>query len=253
VITLLLVGDVMLGRLVAERARQAHVSYPFERTASVLGKGNVVFGNLECPLSERGTPNERKSPELLLRGGTHLALRLKAAGFTALSLANNHMFDYGVDAFRDTVAALDRAEVRHVGAGLNECEAREPLVLDVDGRPLETVILALRLSAKRLEAWRPIPVRIASDFQPQLADGDEGAVILSRLTQISAPLYDSGYPIWEEMAWLERKLRELSLGKIAIWDVIRYVGKLRLHHLRWVPLYLKTKLSGLLQEIGRGK
>ena len=385
-VTLMAVGDVMLGRLVSQQAQQAPLSYPFEHVAALLKRGDIVFGNLECPLSERGIANKSKPPELLLRSGTHMALRLKAAGFTVLSLANNHIFDYGPDAFRDTVTALNEAGIRYVGAGMNEREAREPLVLDVNGlkvaflaytygypargsnpgcacatskvvkqdlevakkkahlvivslhdgveftdyplpriralahkiidwgaklvighhphtlqgveeyktaliayslgdfvfdlanheirkatyertalslikkplalndlRPLESVILECRLSEKGLESYRLIPVRIGRDFQPRLAEGDVGSAILSRVSQISRPLYNPGDPVWEEMAWLERKVEELSLSKITLMDILKNLGKLRLHHFRRAPLYLQAKLSGLLKGSRGGR
>jgi len=112
--------------------------------------------------------------------------------------------------------------------------------------------LECRLCGKVLECYRPIPIRIGWDFQPRLAEGDEGTSILSRLSRISKPLCDPEHPVWEEMAWLERKIRELNLGKVRIMDVMRNLGKWRLHYLRLAPLYFKVKLSGMLKGHGEG-
>ena len=131
--TLLAVGDVMLGRLVAAKARAAGDLYPFEHVASELKKADVVIGNLESPLSINGVPNPRKPVDLLLRADPSMSSCLKHAGFSVLSLANNHMFDYGRVAFEDTLEALDREGINYVGAGLGEREARRPLILEIGG------------------------------------------------------------------------------------------------------------------------
>jgi len=130
-ITLMAVGDILLGRLVAERAHVAGELYPFEHVTALLRKGDIICGNLEGPLSHRGEPNTQKARELLFRADPQMATRLKATGFAVLSLANNHMLDYGTAAFQDTLEALDRVGIGYVGAGLNEREARCPLIREV--------------------------------------------------------------------------------------------------------------------------
>lgn len=131
--TLLGVGDVMLGRRVSEVACAEGTLYPFEYVASELKKADVVIGNLESPLSTNGVPNPIKPADLLLRADPSMASRLRRAGFDVLSLANNHTFDYGKVAFDDTLRALEREGIRHVGAGSNGREARKPVILEVGG------------------------------------------------------------------------------------------------------------------------
>jgi poly-gamma-glutamate synthesis protein (capsule biosynthesis protein) len=58
---------------------------------------------------------------------------LARAGFSLVSTANNHAWDYGEPALGSTLALLDGAGVRHVGTGLDRAASRRPEVLDVDG------------------------------------------------------------------------------------------------------------------------
>jgi len=132
-ISLMAVGDIMLGRLVGEKARQTGGLYPFEYVVDLLGRGDIVFGNLECPFSTDGVPNNTKPSELLLRADPEMGYRLSKAGFSIVSLANNHIFDYGAEAFQDTIRILRERGIHYVGAGLNEREARTPVVLNVKG------------------------------------------------------------------------------------------------------------------------
>ena len=80
--------------------------------------GDLVFGNQEGVLADGGTP--KCAPYgvnscYTFRGLPSSASGLAAAGFTAMSVANNHALDYGADAQRQTIAALSRAGIDHVG------------------------------------------------------------------------------------------------------------------------------------------
>lgn len=127
------VGDIMLARLVGEAAKRRQNNYPFESVAAVLGVGDVVFGNLECPLSGRGFSDPESDPGYTFRAEPAMAGRLKAAGFNVVSLANNHIFNYGRQAFFDTREILKSKNILYVGAGANENEARIPAVISRGG------------------------------------------------------------------------------------------------------------------------
>jgi poly-gamma-glutamate synthesis protein (capsule biosynthesis protein) len=58
---------------------------------------------------------------------------LRYAGFDILSIANNHIWDYGRPAFDDTIAILASSGVRAVGGGRTIDEARGPVVVTVRG------------------------------------------------------------------------------------------------------------------------
>lgn len=119
------VGDIMLGGSAAPALRREGYDYPFVLVQPILRQADVVFGNLEGPLTDAGQaePDKRyvfRSPP------AKVAPALAAAGFTVVSLANNHTMDYGVEGLKQTMAALDEAGIQHTGAGMNLQEARRP-------------------------------------------------------------------------------------------------------------------------------
>ncbi len=76
---------------------------------------DIAIANMEAPISARGYPNPRK--RYLFRMPPGSAESLKEAGFDLLLFGNNHCFDFGADAFDDTLADLEKARLPMVGAG----------------------------------------------------------------------------------------------------------------------------------------
>jgi len=58
---------------------------------------------------------------------------LAAFGFDCLSLANNHVLDFGVDGLAETVATLRGAGIGHCGAGADDAEAARPHIHRLPG------------------------------------------------------------------------------------------------------------------------
>ena len=87
--------------------------------------------DLECPLIDRGTPIEKCGPAIS-------APAAAAAGIGALApdlvtLANNHIMDYGNEGLVSTCGLLQQAGIPFVGVGRNCREADEPYFFQVDG------------------------------------------------------------------------------------------------------------------------
>jgi len=96
----------------------------------ILNRGDIVFANLEAPFSERGKPLDR-IPVFRLNPKSFEIV--STANINVVSLANNHMFDYGPDAFIDTLNILKTHKIYHFGAGLSINEALEPSILTIKG------------------------------------------------------------------------------------------------------------------------
>jgi len=79
--------------------------------------GDVVLGNLEGTLTERGTPKcgAGSSDCFSFHAPPSYARLLRAAGFTVMNLANNHAMDYGDVGQRDTVGAVRKARLLTTG------------------------------------------------------------------------------------------------------------------------------------------
>ena len=98
----------------------------FAATRDLLGSADLVFGQLETSFAERGVRLPQARHAVLARPAG--AAALGRAGFDIISLAGNHVLDWGRDAFADTVANLRAAGVAVVGAGSDIAEARRPVL-----------------------------------------------------------------------------------------------------------------------------
>lgn len=102
-------------------------SYLFDGVRSVLSRSDAVFLNLETPLSQRGTPREGK--QYTFRAPPQTAELMFKEGVRAVSLANNHILDFGYTALEDTFSNLRRAGIAWAGAGPDVFSARRPAVV----------------------------------------------------------------------------------------------------------------------------
>ena len=105
--------------------------FAFQEAASFLNDSDIVFGNLESVLSAAGKPHTDK--RLILKGNPLFIDGLEYAGFNVLSLANNHSFDFGVEAFQEMRSLLKKKKIEIVGAGKNLYEARRPRIIECRG------------------------------------------------------------------------------------------------------------------------
>ncbi len=126
-----LVGDIMLGGTATEFVERYGYDYPFEYVTPELGQGDVVFGNLEGPLTDRGEALDKRF--VFRTPPDKVAPALARAGFDVLSLANNHTLDYGPEGLFDTLDALSAAGMKAVGAGAHSTAARAPVVIEASG------------------------------------------------------------------------------------------------------------------------
>jgi len=131
-VSLLAVGDIMLARYVGELIAKDSPTYPFEDKAlrDLLSAADIAFGNLECPISERGAQQDKGYE---FRAAPASVGGLSYAGFDVVSLANNHTGDYGDVALLDTLEALSQVNIIAVGAGGDLEEALSVRAMQVKG------------------------------------------------------------------------------------------------------------------------
>jgi len=167
--TLMFVGDVMMARGVEYKIQkygQGDFKFPFFKIQSFLTGADLLFGNLEGPISNRGVKvgsiySFRMNP-MAIEG-------LKYAGFDVLSLANNHAFDYSRIAIEDTLKILKDNGIDYVGAGFNKKEAYTPLIKTIK----ETKIAFLAFTNLGTRNWE------AGENQTGIAWLDESNLIKS--------------------------------------------------------------------------
>jgi len=97
----------------------------------ILREGDLRIVNLECALSGDSSP-VWKSGSVFKGRPVHIS-GLTAVPFEVVTLGNNHVFDYGPEAFRQTLKLLSESSIRSVGAGMSVEEARRPLMIDLNG------------------------------------------------------------------------------------------------------------------------
>ena len=97
----------------------------------VLRAADLRVVNCECALTAARKP-VWKSGAVFKGSPVHVA-GLTRVPFEVACLANNHVFDYGLRGFRDTLDVLRRNGIRTVGAGLTFGEALSPLTVAVKG------------------------------------------------------------------------------------------------------------------------
>jgi|UniRef100_UPI00378360F8 poly-gamma-glutamate capsule biosynthesis protein CapA/YwtB (metallophosphatase superfamily) len=130
---LLLVGDVMLGRLVNERLRKEPPEYPWGDTLPLFHGADWRACNLECVITDHGSPWARSPKIFHFQSDAKNLAVLKAARINAVSLANNHTLDFNHRGMVEMLKLLDGAHIGHSGAGLNREEAMQLAVSEVRG------------------------------------------------------------------------------------------------------------------------
>lgn len=140
------VGDVMFGRGVNEAQTDRPPEAVWGDVLPRLDALDGLFLNLECCLSTRGEQTPGRG--YYFRADPSWAVpALARAGTAWAGLANNHVLDFGHDAFEDTLEALSEARITHAGAGRNRRAAFAPANVSVGGLDVAVVALTDRAPA----------------------------------------------------------------------------------------------------------
>jgi gamma-polyglutamate biosynthesis protein CapA len=108
-IVLMFVGDIMLDRGVeAEIKKHGDWRWPFLRIADTLQTADLLFGNLESQISDKG---QKQGTMYSFRAEPAAADSLRYAGFDVMSVTNNHSLDYGRTALQDSISRLHTAGI----------------------------------------------------------------------------------------------------------------------------------------------
>lgn len=129
-IKFLFLGDVLLG---GEYIGHTHrhdmdLLYPFRRIQHLLDDTDILLINLEGPLYEGN--QKRDDVTVLLSNHITLLELLRKPKICICNFANNHIFDFGYDAFKKTKEILDKYGIFYIGAGKDIKEANEPLIIE---------------------------------------------------------------------------------------------------------------------------
>ena len=153
-LTLMAVGDI-------------HIKRPdplsiFGDTAEVLARADVLLGNQEGPVSDRGEPllAKRSVGSVCLRAPVGSIAAEAEIGFSAMTLANNHTMDYGPEALLQTRDLLHAHGIATAGAGADAKEAHTPAIIECNG---------VRIAMLGYTSVFPVSGFAAGDGQPGVA------------------------------------------------------------------------------------
>src|SRR5438045_2019489 len=165
----------MLGRGVAERLAESGPQSLFgPDLVETARQADVLVLNLECCISERGTPWPDPDKPFFFRAPPAAAEALSLLGVDCVSLANNHALDFGEEALVDTFGHLAGAGIRWAGAGRDVEEARAPAVLAVGD--LRLAVVALCDHPAEFAAGPDAPGVAFADLRSELPEWAQTAV-----------------------------------------------------------------------------
>jgi poly-gamma-glutamate capsule biosynthesis protein CapA/YwtB (metallophosphatase superfamily) len=129
-LSLIAVGDIMLGGRTRRRIREHGRDYPFSAVLPILQRAPIVLGNLEGPLAQKA---QKQNRNFSYRVKPKAATSVLRAGINVVTLANNHLVDCGREGVLETLEALAAAGVTPLGAAANQNAAHEPVIREAGG------------------------------------------------------------------------------------------------------------------------
>ncbi len=207
-VTLMAVGDIMLGRTIGDLILNDGPQAPFVDTAPTLSSADITVGNLECPISERGMPEIKT---YVFRAPPAAGGSLVYAGFDVVSLANNHALDFGPLALADTLSILADHQIASVGAGMEASQAYSPVILKVNGLRIAFLAFAdIPPTDYDYLAWEAGPDKpgIAWAHPEKIR---QGVVAARQIADVVVVLVHNGYEIVQRVSEDQQATAKLAI------------------------------------------
>ena len=145
-ITLAFAGDVNFAGRTARLLRDPATA--FGPIAAVLRSADFAAVNLETAITGRGTP-QPKTYHFRAPAAAFTALR--DAGIDLVTMANNHVLDYGTAGLADTIAAARAARFPYVGIGVSATAAWAPYRTTIRG--VRIAVIGVSQVAELASSW----------------------------------------------------------------------------------------------------
>ncbi len=135
-VTLSFGGDIMLDRGVRTSVVKnfnndySAIFAKSKELSDILKKSDITFANLEGTASDQGVDQKNLYS---FRMDPSVVPALAGAGLDILSVANNHVGDWGRSAYSDTLARLKENEILYTGGGNDKTEAEAPTIIEKYG------------------------------------------------------------------------------------------------------------------------
>lgn len=121
-VNIFITGDFAPTYRVLDLIQSGEYQLMYNDILPVIRKADIAITNLEVPLIEAGTPIKKTGPNLKAPIKSVEALRF--AGFNMVTLANNHIMDFGWEGLRSTMEICKMHDIKYIGAGKDLSEAQ---------------------------------------------------------------------------------------------------------------------------------
>ena len=137
-INILIAGDFCPLHRVDKLIGQGKYDSIFSDVKELLTKMDYSLVNLEAPIVlDSATPIDKTGPNLKCNKQTTNAISY--AGFNGITLANNHIGDYGDTGINDTLQCCKEAKLDTVGIGKNLSDAQTILYKEINGKKIDFI------------------------------------------------------------------------------------------------------------------
>ena len=127
----LLLGDLSPTDVTNPLFKEKNAEKLFTDTLPLFQGNDIAFVNLECVLTESEKEIEKFGPAL--KACPEVADVLSEIGVNCCGLSNNHFFDYGRPALKESMEAFERTGLDTVGFGENYEDSRKNYVVEKNG------------------------------------------------------------------------------------------------------------------------
>lgn len=199
------VGDINLGRRVKGLLRKKGDQWVFEACKPIFDDADLVVANLESPVGAGGEKYTKKS--VYLKGKNRDLDALSYAGIGLVTLANNHVLDYGPEVMEQTIEGLDSRGILHTGLAQSGGKSQEPVYVVTQGVTLAFLGFCSVCPGKfEAKGKRPgVEVALSSVILPEIKKARSKANYVIVLVHWGAEYYGANH--------LQKKLAEaLHLG-----------------------------------------
>jgi len=124
-------GDINLGRRMGDLLKKNGDAWAFQACKPFLDQADLAVCNLESPVGDGGEEYTEKS--VYLKGKPDDLNALSYGGIGLVTLANNHVLDYGPEVMNQTIDGLDRRGILHTGLTSSSGKSQEPVYVEVQG------------------------------------------------------------------------------------------------------------------------
>jgi poly-gamma-glutamate synthesis protein (capsule biosynthesis protein) len=127
-------GDFFGGGQASKVMKQPAVSFIDSKIIRLFKDSDLALLNLESPLTQTNKAINKSGPPI--KASQVVADRIKEMGIDLVTLANNHIMDFGDQGFKDTLNHLEDSNLPYIGAGFNLQHAQEPYILTLGAEKL---------------------------------------------------------------------------------------------------------------------